>query len=93
MYIRVSRGQGGVKVRSMIDLVLGKKDMLPYVQDVRAVTGMRRGLLDHHVLMRKIRLVGEWIKRREVVTEAWRIISEKPREHQYREGNTMSLEG
>ena len=32
--------QDGVEVKSMIDLVLVKKDMLHYVQDVRAVRGM-----------------------------------------------------
>ena len=36
-YTRVSRGQDRVEVRSMIDLVLVKKDML---QDVRVVRGM-----------------------------------------------------
>ena len=41
----------------------------------------------------KVRLVGSCIKRREVVTEATRIRSEKLREHWYREGNARSLEG
>ena len=35
----VARGQDGVKVKSMIYLVLVKRDMLRYVQDVRAVRG------------------------------------------------------
>ena len=61
MYIRVARGQGGVEVKSMIDLVLVKKDMLHYVQE-EVVDGIRR--------MR----------------------SEKPREHQYRDGYSRSLE-
>ena len=39
-YTRVARVQEGVEVKSMIDLVLVKKDMLHYVQDVRAVRGM-----------------------------------------------------
>ena len=39
-YTRVAKGQNGVEVKSMIDLVLAKKDNLPYVQDVRAVRGM-----------------------------------------------------
>ena len=42
----------------MIDLVLAKKDMLRYVQDVRAERGMGRGLSDHHVVLCKVRLVG-----------------------------------
>ena len=40
VYIRVARGQDGMEVKSMIDLVLVKKDMLRYVQDVRIVIGM-----------------------------------------------------
>ena len=43
------RDQAGVEVKSMIDLVLVKKDMLRYVQDMRAVRGMGRGLSDHQV--------------------------------------------
>ena len=39
-YTRVARDQDGVEVKSMIDLVLMKKDILHYVQDVRAVRGM-----------------------------------------------------
>ena len=56
-----------MKVMSMIDMVLVKKDMLHYVQDVRAVRGMRRGFSDHHVLLCKVSLVGTWIKKKEVV--------------------------
>ena len=40
----------------MIHLVLVKKDLLCYVQDVKAVRGMGRGLSDHHVIMCKVRL-------------------------------------
>ena len=54
---------------------------------------MGRDLSDHHVLLCKVRLVGAWIKRREVVVGARRIRSEKLREHQYREGYAKSLEG
>ena len=39
-YTRVARDQNGVEVKSMTDLVLVKKDMLRFVQDVRAVRGM-----------------------------------------------------
>ena len=39
----------------MVDLVLVKQYMLPYVQDVRVVKGMER---DHHVVLCKVRLVG-----------------------------------
>ena len=74
----------------MIDLVLVKKDML---QVVRAVRGMGQGISDHHVVLCKLRLVGTWIKRREVVDGALRIKSEKLREHHYRERCARSLEG
>ena len=67
-------------VMSMIDLVLGKKDMLHYLQDVR---GMGRGLSDHHFVLRKVKLMSTWIQRREVVKEDRRIRSEKLREHHY----------
>ena len=39
-YTRGTRGQDRVQVKLMINLVLVKKDMLQYVQDVRAVRGM-----------------------------------------------------
>ena len=67
----------GVEVKSMIDHLLGKKDILRYLQDVREVTGMGRSLSDHHVILCKIRLIGAWIKRREVVVGAGRNRSEK----------------
>ena len=36
-YTRVARARDGVEIKNMIDLVLVKKDILQYVQDVRAV--------------------------------------------------------
>ena len=42
-YTRVARGQDGMKVRNMIDLVLVRKNMQCYVQDVRAVRAMGQG--------------------------------------------------
>ena len=69
-YTRVGRSRDGVEVKSMIDLLLVKKDILRYVQYLRAVRGMGRGISDHHVLLCKIRLVGTWIKRRELVDGA-----------------------
>ena len=50
-YTRVAGGQDGGKVRSVIDLVLVKKAMLRYMEDVRAVRGMERVLSDHHVVL------------------------------------------
>ena len=55
-YTRVARDQDGGEVKSMLDLVLVKKDMLRFCQDVRTVKGMERGISDHLVLC-KIRLV------------------------------------
>ena len=91
--IRVARGQDGVEVKSMKDLVLVKKDMLRFVQNMRAVRGMGWDISDHYVVLCKVRLVGKRIKRREVVGGARRIITEKLREHQHREEYARSLEG
>ena len=55
----MARDQDGIEIKSMIDLVLVKKDMLHNVQDARAVRGMGRGLSDHHVVLCKVMLVGE----------------------------------
>ena len=64
----------------MIDLLVVKKDLLRYVQDVWAVRGMGRELSDHHMVLCKARLVGEWVKRRGVVVGVRIIRSEKWRE-------------
>ena len=69
-YTIMAKGRNGVKIKSMIDLILVKRDILC-----------------------KVRLVGAWIMRREVVIKAGRIKSEKLRKHRYREGYTRSLEG
>ena len=49
--------------------------------------------LSHHHVLCNVKLIGAWIKRREVVVGARKIRSEKLREHQYREGYARSLEG
>ena len=67
------KGIDGVKVKSMINLVLVKKDMLHFVQDVRAGRRMGQGIPDHHVILCEFRLVGTWIKRRVVVNGARKI--------------------
>ena len=41
----------------MIDMVLVKKEMLHFLQDVRAVRGMGRGISDQHVLLYKLKLM------------------------------------
>ena len=66
IYASVESGQDGMEVKSMINLMLMKKDMLYYVQDVRAMREMRRGFSGHHVVLRKVMLDVVWIKRREV---------------------------
>ena len=43
-YKRVVRGEGGVEVKSMMYLVLVKKDMMHYVQNVMAVREMGQDL-------------------------------------------------
>ena len=53
-YTRVVRGQDGVEVKSMIDLMLVKKDMLHFVKDVRAVKRMRQGISYHHFVLCKL---------------------------------------
>ena len=77
----------GVKaeIKCMIDQVLVKRDMLRYVQSVLVVRGMGQGLSDSHVVPCKVRLVGAWIKRRELVFGVRMIKIEKLSEHQYRE--------
>ena len=61
----------------MIDLMLMKKDMVWFVQDVRAVRGLEHGISDHHIVLCKGSLVGTGIKRKEVVNRDRRIRSEK----------------
>ena len=50
---------------------------------------MEQDLSDHHAVLYKVGLIGVWVKRREVMDGARRIISEKLREHQYKEGYTV----
>ena len=92
IHTRVARGQDGVEVKSMMDLVLVKEVMLRYVHDLRALTEIGRGLSDHYVVLCKVMLLGLWIKRREVVNGGRRIRSEKLREHRYTEGYAKCLE-
>ena len=91
-YTRVARDQDRVEVKSMIYLVLVKMDMLHFVQDCDGSERNGRGHLRSPVLC-KVRFVGTWIKRREVVDEARMIRSKKLIEPQYREGYAWSLEG
>ena len=76
----------------MIDLVLVKKEKMCYVKDVRELREMRRSLSDHKVARCKVRLVGEWFKRREVVIRVMMIKNVKLREHQRIEGYACCIE-
>ena len=60
-YTRLARNKDGAEVKSMIDLVLLKKVILRYIQDMRAVRGLGRGVSDHHFALCKVRLVGACI--------------------------------
>ena len=57
-YTRVAKGNDGLEEESMIDVVFVKNDILRYVQDVSVITGIGRGLSDHHVVLCKVRQVG-----------------------------------
>ena len=50
-HTRVAMGQDGLEANSMIDLVLVKMNMLCYVQDLREVKGVGRGISDYHVVL------------------------------------------
>ena len=60
-YSKVARGEDKLEVKSMIDLMLVKKDMLRCMQDVRAVRGMERDLSDNHAVLCRVKLVGRVI--------------------------------
>ena len=72
-YTRVARVHDREEVVSMVNLVY----------DVKGVGGMGQVFSDHHVVLCKVRLVGIWVKRREVVNGVRNIRSEKLRENQY----------
>ena len=60
---KYTRMLDGVELRCMLDLLLLKKDILHYVQDVRVVRGMRRDLSDYNIVLVlcNVRLVGTWV--------------------------------
>src|SRR5678815_1676101 len=76
-YTRVGVGRDGIEVKSMIDLVLVKKEMLKYVLDVKSVRELGMELSDHYVVLCKIKLVGVWKERKMIRKELGRIKSEK----------------
>jgi hypothetical protein len=84
-YTRVGVDRNGNETKSLIDLVLVKKEMLKYVMDVRAVRGLGMGISDHHVVLCKIKLVGAWMERKVSGMEVGRIRSERLNEQEYNE--------
>ena len=76
-YTRVGVGRDGIEVKSMIDLVLVKKEMLKYMLDVKSVRCLEMGLSDHYVVLCKIKLVGTWMERKVIRKEVGKIKSEK----------------
>ena len=79
-YTRVARCQDGVELKTKEH---GRSGAGKEGYDALcAVRGMGRGLSDYHGVLCKVRLVGAWFKRRNVVDRARRTRSEKLREHQ-----------
>ena len=60
-YTRVAKGQDGVEEKSIIERVL-VKDMLCFVQDLRTVRGMGRGISDHQAVLCKVKLWGHGLR-------------------------------
>ena len=60
-YTKGDGSQDRMEMINMIELVLVKKEMLCYEQDVRVVRGMGRSVTDDHVVLCKFRLVGALI--------------------------------
>ena len=75
-YTRVGQSRNG-EVRSMIDLVLFKRNMLKDVCDVKCIRGLSGGLSDHMIVLCKLRVIGTWMRRQEKASEGKRIRSEK----------------
>ena len=66
----MARGQDGVEIQSMIDLVLVKRDI--YAALCAGCEGK-----SPCVILSKVRLMGAWTKRREVTVRARRLKSER----------------
>jgi hypothetical protein len=90
-YTRVGVDRDGNEVKSMIDLVLVKKEMLRYVLDVKSIRGLGMGISDHYVVLCKIRLVGVWMERKMDRKKVGRIKSEMLNEQSYRDKYERTL--
>ena len=90
-YTTVGKGRGGIEIKSMIDIMLVKRDMLRYVQDVREMRGMGCGLSDHYDVLCKVRLVKVWIKRREVMVAARRIMHDRSAWQRFVRGDAWAV--
>lgn len=71
----VRRGENECK--SLIDLVLVKKEMMRDILDVKAIRGLNGGISDHMIVLCKLRLIGSWVKKRQVECKVGRIRSER----------------
>ena len=74
----------------MKDLMQGKKAVI-LCAGCEGSKRIGRNLSDHHVLLCEVRLVGVWIKRREV-NGPQRISNDKLRVHKYMEGYSRCQE-
>ena len=90
-YTRVGVDRDGLEVKSLIDLVLVKKEMQKYVLDVKAVRGLGMGISDHYIVLCKIRLVGTWMEKKEIRKGVGRIKSEKLNEQGCKEKYVRTL--
>ena len=84
-YTRVGTGRDGTEVKSLIDVVLVKKEMLKYVMDVKSVRGMGMGISDHYIVLCKIKFVGAWMEKKGRGMEVGRIRSERLSEQSCKE--------
>ena len=59
-----------MEVKTMIDSVLVKEDMLKYIYHVKTVRGLGRGILSNSDVLPEVELMGTWTKRKEEVNRA-----------------------
>jgi hypothetical protein len=90
-YTRVGKDRDGAEVKSMIDVVLVKKEMLKYVMDVKSVRGLGMGISDHYIVLCKIKFVGAWMGKKVRRVEVGRLTSEKLSDQSYKEEYVRAL--
>ena len=90
-YTRIGKARDR-EVRSMIDLILVKRDMLKYLCDVKVVRGLSGDLSDHLIVLCKIRLIGTWMERKERNRKGERIRSERLKNEEYKREYKQAIE-